>query len=120
MDFFSKECGEEVEYLCTEADFKLWFEVDGKPVIGDGTASLLPEIDDYGSLSQAAMNLEISYRQAYKQIQNLNKRCGKDVLESSIGGKKGGGTKVTQYGKKMIEDSFALREAIEHMTRRKI
>lgn len=101
-----------------KAGFKLWFEVDGKPVMGDGRASLLKEIDECGSLSQAARNLEISYRHAHKLIQDLNKRCGNDILESSIGGRKGGGTKLTPHGKKIVEDFCEMREAIENITGR--
>lgn len=93
-------------------NFKLWMEIGGKPILGEGRADLLKEIDKCGSLSQAARNLEISYRHAHNLIGNLNKRCGFKVIESSIGGSKGGGMKLTKIGKQLLEDYLLLKENI--------
>ncbi len=93
-------------------NFKLWLEVEGKTVIGEGRARLLQEIDNCGSLSKAAKNLEISYRHAHDLIGNLNERCGQNILETTIGGEKGGGTRLTVTGKQLLKDFFQLKKKI--------
>ena len=82
--------------------YKLWFEVEGKNVMGPGRAELLQAIDDCGSLSAAARELGLSYRHAYQLVQGLNDRCGKPVLVSAIGGKTGGGMSLTPFGKELL------------------
>lgn len=90
-------------------NFKIWMEIDGKPVIGEGKANLLREIDRCGSLSKAASNLGISYRHAYNLIHSLNERCSQKIIETSVGGAKGGGTRLTKAGRQLVED-FTIME----------
>ncbi|WP_333653157.1 winged helix-turn-helix domain-containing protein [Dissulfurispira sp.] len=47
-----------------EIKSKLWIEVDGEPVFGRGRRFLLQAIDKYGSINQAAKEINISYRRA--------------------------------------------------------
>ena len=82
--------------------YKLWFEVEGKMVMGPGRAELLHAIDELGSLSAAARKMDLSYRHAYQLVQDLNERCGEQVLISSIGGKMGGGMSLTPYGRELL------------------
>ena len=93
-------------------NFKLWLEVNGKPVIGEGRADLLTEILKCGSLSEAARNLNIPYRQAHNLVASINERCGEKIIESSVGGAKGGGTHLTEKGVKLLEDYIALKDEI--------
>ncbi len=83
--------------------YKLWFEVEGKMVMGPGRAELLQAIDELGSLSAAARKMDLSYRHAYQLVQDLNDRCGEQVLVSSIGGKTGGGMSLTPFGRELLE-----------------
>jgi molybdate transport system regulatory protein len=92
--------------------YKLWFEVDGKHVMGPGRAELLMAIDECGSLSAAARKLDVSYRHAYLLVQNLNDRCGRCVIESSIGGKTGGGMTLTDFGKELLVKFEVANEKI--------
>lgn len=93
--------------------FKLWLEANNKSVLGEGRAKLLKEIDKTGSLMKSAKNLKISYRHAFKLIEGLNKRVGEKVIETKIGGEKGGGMKLTELGKKMLREYYLARERIE-------
>ena len=92
--------------------FKLWFEVDGKPVIGEGRADLLLEIYECGSLSKAAKKLKISYRRAHDLVNNINERCGEKIIETTVGGAEGGGTCLTEKGEKLVQDYIKLRDGI--------
>lgn len=92
---------------------KVWLEINSKPVLGEGRAKLLKEIDNIGSLSKSAKNLKISYRHAFKLIKNLNKRVGEKVIETKIGGEKGGGMKLTELGKKVLNEYYLAKKKIE-------
>lgn len=95
-------------------NFKLWLEVDGRPIIGDGRAELLQEINKAGSLSKAAKNLGISYRHAHDLVDNLNDRCGVPIIETTIGGSDGGGMRVTEYGMKLVSEFALLKKDISN------
>ena len=72
-------------------------------LLGKGRVALLKEIEQTGSLSKAAKKLNISYKKAWSLIQDVNKISKQTVTHKTIGGKGGGGTQLTPYGKKLIE-----------------
>jgi molybdate transport system regulatory protein len=82
---------------------RIWIEADGEILLGEGRVSLLKAIDDTGSLSQAARSLGMSYKKAWSLIDAVNSRAKSPVCNTTIGGKKGGGTQITAYGKTLIE-----------------
>ncbi|HMC01962.1 MAG TPA: hypothetical protein VKN14_13075 [Flavobacteriaceae bacterium] len=86
---------------------KIWIEAEGNILLGNGRVSLLNAIEATGSLSKAAKQLGMSYKKAWSLAQAMNNRAQKPVIEMSIGGKGGGGAKLTSYGKSLIK-SFDL------------
>lgn len=70
---------------------KLWIEVDGKTVFGRGRRFLIEAIDRYGSINQAAKEINISYRKAWGYIKAMEERLGMKLVERQTGGKNGGG-----------------------------
>lgn len=94
---------------------KLWFDAEGVSVIGEGRATLLKAIDEYGSLSTAAKKIGISYRHAYSLISSLNSRCGRAVVRSSIGGIKGGGMELTGFGRQLIKRYESTKKELDKM-----
>lgn len=83
--------------------FKLWAEVSEQSVMGEGRYSLLKEIQKSGSLSKAAKHLKMSYGHAHQLIRDLNQRLGFIIIEPAVGGKKGGGMRVTERGKDLLQ-----------------
>jgi len=79
-----------------------WLEKNGKSFLGRGRIELLKKIDRYGSISKAAKEMKMSYKAAWDAIDIINKLSKYDVVEKNSGGKGGGGTKLTEYGKKLI------------------
>ena len=74
-----------------------------KPIFGHGKAKLLEAIDKYGSISAAARNIDMSYRRAWLLTDSMNKNFILPLIESSLGGKGGGGAKLTKEGKKVLK-----------------
>ncbi len=81
---------------------RIWIELDDKEFLGEGKVQLLKAIDETGSLSKAAKSLNISYKKAWHLMNAVNKTTKKPVTINSIGGKGGGGTELTPYGKSLI------------------
>ncbi len=80
---------------------RIWIEVDDNILLGEGRVALLKAIEETGSLSKAAKSLKMSYKKAWSLIDALNSRAQKPVVTTSIGGKGGGGAKLTDYGKNL-------------------
>lgn len=81
---------------------RIWIEVDDKVLIGEGRVRLLKAIEQTGSLSKGAKTLGMSYKKAWTLIDAINKSAKNPVIVSSIGGKDGGGTRLTPHGKALI------------------
>jgi molybdate transport system regulatory protein len=66
--------------------------------VGPGKVLLLERIVDRGSIAAAGRTLGMSYRRAWELIDELNKCLGAPVVRAQTGGKRGGGTVVTELG----------------------
>jgi molybdate transport system regulatory protein len=62
-------------------------------------ADLLEAIDRTESLSVAAKELQISYRKAWDLVQDINEKAVTTLIETSVGGASGGGSRLTEEGK---------------------
>ena len=82
---------------------RIWIEADGEILLGEGRVSLLKAIEEMGSLSKAAKSMGMSYKKAWALIDAVNSRAKEPVCNVTIGGKKGGGTEITSYGKALIK-----------------
>ena len=80
----------------------MWIEADGEILLGEGRVRLLKAIDQTGSLSKAARSIGMSYKKAWTLIDQVNRRAEKPVVSTSVGGTKGGGTALTDYGRELI------------------
>ena len=78
--------------------FKLWFEVNGKYIFGEGTYKLLERIKEEGSLSAAAKTSGMSYRYAWGLIKDVEEHLGRPIVKTRRGGKHGGKTELTDTG----------------------
>ncbi len=73
------------------------------PAMGPGKARLVALIADTGSISAAARRLGMSYRRAWQLVEALNKSFDRPVVMTAVGGKRGGGAVVTDFGKHLVE-----------------
>ncbi len=84
--------------------YKVWLEKDDKFLLGEGSAKLLDAIKRYGSLSKAAKYLDISYKKAWGVINEIEALTGERLIISKRGGKNGGGTILTEFGKMLLSE----------------
>ncbi len=73
-----------------------------QPAMGPGKARLVTLIADTGSISEAARRMGMSYRRAWQLVEALNKSFNEPVVLTAVGGKRGGGTVVTEFGKRLV------------------
>ena len=83
--------------------FKLWLEIDGHPVIGQGRAAMLTAIDENGSIIEAARTLGISYRKIRGAISDMERYVGNSLVKTHRGGGHGGGAQLTPYARELVE-----------------
>ena len=87
--------------------FKIWLDMDGK-VFGQGPLRLLKSIEKTGSLNQGAVEMGISYRKAWNILHAIEEKLGFALIERHTGGAAGGGSKITDEGKKLMEQYEAF------------
>ena len=71
--------------------------------MGPGKADLLRAIDQTGSISAAARQMEMSYRRAWLLVDTMNQAFKSPVVVTLTGGKAGGGAAVTEFGKEVLQ-----------------
>ena len=88
-------------------ELKLCTEVG--PSLGDARIQLLEAIERLGSLSQAAKSIPLSYRAAWDALDEMNNLAEQPLVIRTAGGKNGGGTQLTAYGKQAVALYRALQ-----------
>lgn len=74
----------------------------GERAFGPGKAELLEKIAAEGSISKAAKAMDMSYSRAWQLVDAMNHDFKKPLVESSTGGRKGGGAVVTKTGHELL------------------
>jgi molybdate transport system regulatory protein len=91
----------------------LRLDFSGTCSIGPGKIGLLEGIERTGSLSAAARALGMSYRRAWLLLHATNEGFQDPVVELSVGGKDGGGTRLTEFGRQLIADYRGFEAAVD-------
>ena len=94
-------------------------DFDGSESFGPGKVRLLELIESHGSIRSAAAAMNMSYRHAWLLLQAVEDTFGAPVISTATGGAKGGGAKLTEFGRtlvaryRMIESQAAKATASE-------
>ena len=110
----------------TEVAGRFWLNVEGKGFLGLGRIELLEQIEATGSISAAARTMGMSYKAAWDAIDAMNNLADEPLLIRQVGGRHGGGTQLTEYGRRVIRQYRAaeqehqrfmdrMREDLEHL-----
>ena len=77
--------------------------------LGDTRVRLLEAIAQHGSISQAAKHVPISYKAAWDAVDAMNNLADQPLVQRSAGGPAGGGTVLTEHGRRVV----AMYRAVE-------
>jgi molybdate transport system regulatory protein len=92
---------------------RIWIETEKGRLLGRGRVELLERIQASGSIRQAAMQMKMSYRQAWEYVKILNEGFGTPLVMSVRGGKGGGNAVLTEKGIKAIEQFHDLNAKLQ-------
>ena len=77
--------------------------------MGWGRVRLLERIGRLGSIAAAARSMHMSYRNAWLEVETMNRLAPAPLVEKITGGVGGGHTRLTEDGRKVINEYKELR-----------
>jgi molybdate transport system regulatory protein len=77
-------------------------DLDSRCSVGIGKIELLEGVARTGSISQAAREMQMSYRRAWLLLNDVNVGFDRPVVRASPGGRRGGGAILTDFGKSLV------------------
>ncbi|MEC7784875.1 MAG: winged helix-turn-helix domain-containing protein [Bacteroidota bacterium] len=98
---------------------RVWIEDEGSVFLGYGRVELLKKVQETQSISAAARAMKMSYKKAWGLINAMNSTAKYPLVVTNTGGKSGGGTYLTDYGKEMIVEFEQLNAACEEFLNEK-
>ncbi len=90
--------------------YNFWVEKEGKVALSVWRVRLLAAIAESGSISAGARRLGVPYRVAWQKIREMEEQLGEKLIETQVGGIKGGGAKLTNAGERFVEKFSRLAE----------
>jgi molybdate transport system regulatory protein len=91
---------------------KVWLEVDGEPLLGEGRERLLSLVKQTGSISAAARAMGITYRKAWGHLQAMEGKLGFPLVLRQTGGAGGGESLLTAEAVQLLERFALLRRDV--------
>lgn len=88
----------------------LTLELLNQPFLLEKRIDLLFAIEKCGSISKAAKEVPISYKKAWEAVDCMNNLSSRPVVHTETGGKGGGGTTLTEYGKNLLKTYLTLKK----------
>lgn len=82
---------------------------------GPGTAQLLSQIDNTGSVRLACEQMTISYSKGWKLIRIMEEQLGITVVKRQQGGKYGGSATLSDQGKTLLKQYYAFDKACKEI-----
>jgi len=82
---------------------RIWICTEQGTFLGEGRITLLKEIEKHGSISKAAKAMKMSYKKAWELVDSMNRQGDQTLVRRKIGGTGGGGSELSDTGKKAIE-----------------
>ncbi len=92
----------------------VWLETDeGDVALSRWRLELLETVGRTGSISAAAKAMNIQYRLAWQRIHEMEERLGIPLVQTTVGGRGGGGAMLTPEAHIVIETLRELFSAID-------
>jgi molybdate transport system regulatory protein len=83
--------------------------------VGIGKIELLEAIATSGSLVRAARQMRMSYRRAWLLLHDMNVGFDQPVADASVGGRGGGGVRLTAFGNRLVAGYRRLEAGVQSL-----
>lgn len=94
---------------------KVWIEnEEGQPIIGEGRQRILSAVRLTGSISKAALKLNVPFRNVWAKIKDAEKRAGFKIVETS-----NTGSRLTTEGEELLFLFAQLRSSCQRLAQAK-
>jgi molybdate transport system regulatory protein len=94
---------------------KLWVEIGRGSALTEAGADLLEQIEACQSLSEAARRLRFAYRRAWLLVDAMNRSWPRPLVVTAVGGRGGGGARLTEFGRHVLATYRDLQVQLEHL-----
>lgn len=101
------------EKLTFKLDGRIWLKTGDEKVLGHGRVELLERIRDSGSIRQAALQMKMSYKQAWDMVNHLNSHFSAPLVISQRGGQGGGKAVLTEQGARVVNYFHQLQQKFQ-------
>ena len=101
-----------------EPKLRVWIVFGKRLKLGDGRARLLEAIDARGSLQRAAAEFDMSYRNAWGYLRELETAAGFKFVERAPGGGPNSGMRLTAAGKRFLGRYRKFRQGLDSAAKR--
>lgn len=91
---------------------RFWITGKERGYVGIGRIELLENIVKFGSISRAAKEMGMSYKKAWKLIDELNQMSDSPLVVKVQGGKQGGGATLTEAGNRLVAQFRVLEKQL--------
>ena len=98
--------------MSLEPQLKLAVLDDNRFVFGDSEMRLLEAISRQGTLTEGAATLGLSYRVAWGKLRDLESAFGVQLVERTVGGRRGGSSRLTGSAQRLVDQYGRFREAV--------
>lgn len=98
---------------------RIWIDTENGAFLGYGRIELLEKINETGSLRKAAMEMKMSYQQAWHLIKQMNENAGEALVTLQRGGKNGGTTLLTAKALELIQTFKDFNDSFQEFLRAK-
>lgn len=92
---------------------RVWVEKDGELYLGWGRIQLLEKIEKSGSISAAAKEMGLAYRNAWLWVDSMNRLAPSPLVEKVTGGTGGGHARLTEEAHKAIKYYKDLHDRLQ-------
>ena len=87
---------------------RMSLDTEAGTALSDTRIRLLEQIESKGSINQAAKAVPLSYKAAWDALDTMNNLAPEPLVVRITGGRQGGGTQLTEYGRRIVAMYRAL------------
>ncbi len=92
---------------------RIWLQDGTTPIFGSGVRELLLRTERTGSLHRAAAEMDMAYSKAWTIVRRAEQHLGVSLLARRVGGAGGGGSTLSDPGRRIVDAFGALAEEID-------